>query len=305
MNPGLGIGLALSPAPGGSAAAGGVASYRYYRFSMTSATGIVQIYELRAYETVGGADVLQGKTVTVSDNSTDKALLVDGNTTTVWATGSTPSPQWAIVDAGAGQKFKALLFSVIPRTFSADQTPNSMKIEGSNDASAWTTLVNIPTLAQTIASEERQYSAGGDDATGYRYYWLKQTGNNFAGSATSYILELKFIGALGENLALQNIAFVGNVSATNHADVFGRYTTDLGVFALNDTFGVDLGRKRAVPVSVQISFADSDLFASNGPKNWQLYGSNTNNIATATLLKTVNDTSGTPLANAIRTYAIP
>jgi hypothetical protein len=288
------------------AAGGGGPGYRYHRWSFTSATGIVQFYEIRAYETWGGSNVYLSKTVTASDQSSGAASnAVDGNaSSTFWATTTTPSPQTFTVDAGAGNHFNPLMFSQIPRTFSANQTNHSVKIEGSDDNSTWTTLIDIATLAETVAGEERQFTAGGDDASGYRYYWFKDTGNNFAGASVAYLQELTLVGPNAEDLALQNIAFVGSVATNQHAHAIGDYSTNDASFTINDTIGVDLGRKRTTPVSVQLKFSNDNLLRQHGPKQWEFYGSNTNSIGSATLLKSVNDVSGTPAANEVRTYTI-
>jgi hypothetical protein len=294
----------------GGADANGPTPYRYHRWSFTSATGIVQYYAIRAYDSWGGSDVYQGKTVSASNQSSGAASnAVDGNGSTFWATASTPSPQTFTIDAGVGNTFSSLLFDVLPRTFSANQTAHSTKIEGSADNSTWTTILDVPTLAETVRSEERQFTAGGDDASGYRYLWVKDTGNNFAGAGTAYAKEIRFIGVHSENIALQNIAFVGSVSASGHAVFFGSDEATNGGAAFGvvsgDTLGLDLGRQRLKPGSIIIDHATDSLYAQHGLKQFEVYGSNTNNIATATLLLSVNDTSGTPSAGDSRTYSIP
>lgn len=285
--------------------------FRYIRFSMTSATNYVQVFEIRAYETFGGANVFLSKTVTVSDfqPSFPGSNAVDGNLTTFWASSNTLPTATFTVDAGAGNQFNPVLFSVIPRTFAANQTAHSMLIEGSNDLSAWTTFVNIPTLAETTNSEERQFTSGGNDASGYRYFWIKDTGNNFAGASVAYAKEIRLIGANGENVALQNIAFVGSRSASDHAIFFGADTATNGGAGvglnINDTLGLDLGRTRFTPTSIIIDHSTVTLYAQHGIKQFEIYGGATNSIGSATLLKSVNDVSGTPVAGESRTYSIP
>lgn len=290
--------------------AGSATNFRYIRFSMTSATNYVQVFEFRAYETFGGANVFQGKTVTVSDfqASFPGSNAVDGSLSTFWASSNTLSTATFTVDAGAGNHFNPVLFSVVPRTFAANQTAHSMLIQGSNDNATWTTLVNIPTLAETVNSEERQFTAGGDDASGYRYLWIKDTGNNFANASVAYAKEIRFTGVNGENIALQNIAFIGGLSAATNANFFGSDTSTNGGAGVglnvNDVLGLDLGRKRLAPVSISIDHSTVTLYAQHGLKQFSVYGSNTNNIATAVLLRSVNDLTGTPAAGATRTYTL-
>lgn len=125
-------------------------AYRYYRVLATAASYatndggyVFSVFTLSGYASADGtgSDVFSGKTATASQGSGSGA--VDGNDATEWSTGPAGSAQWIYVDMGGGNTTAIHSIKILGRDPYGGGNyaiPPTANFQGSNDASAWTTL---------------------------------------------------------------------------------------------------------------------------------------------------------------------
>jgi hypothetical protein len=311
MNPGLGIGMGLSPSPGGAVAGG--ASGRILKVFFPAPTNFCQLYELEVYEAYGGANVALGKAITANTAGAGAAAnAVDGNVATFWATGgvSAPAPDghWLRLDAGAGNVFAPRVIGWNPS--SPTEAPLAMKAWIGPDDAGLVQFLDYPAIAAPLINGQRRlFATDGDEVGGYRYHWLKLTGNNFAGATTSYVREIK-LNNVKHNCALENIALGGTGSNLGYG--FGREVAGDGNGGalcnglVGTTFGVDHGpNRKRVLTSVTLDYSTVTLYCQHAFKQFEIYGSNVAiGDAGGTLLGTFNDAGGTPADGSSRTFAL-
>lgn len=148
---GLGFGLGLTPKTSPAVAGGGnTHAYRYYRLYVTAvatAGNPAGLVEIEIAATAGGADTTAGKTYSANSEfpgeTADKAY--DDNTGTNWGGLDGTMPQWNKVDYGAssGGWIAANQFKITSRAGAPDQAPKDFLWQGSDDDSAWTTLITV------------------------------------------------------------------------------------------------------------------------------------------------------------------
>lgn len=96
-----------------------------------------------------------------------KANGNDGNTGSTWATSSSAfAPQWWYGDVGAGVTKKLAKVRINKYVDGNGGMLRNAKIQGSNDASAWTDLITITDAANTAEWQEWTTTPG----TAYRYF---------------------------------------------------------------------------------------------------------------------------------------
>ena len=138
----LGLGLGLR-----KAGLNNTHAYRYYRLNGTnSITANIGIDEFQIAATPGGANTAVGQTATANTTSSGAASNVNDNVIGAgpyWV--STGLPGIVTIDYGAtaGNWIAANQFKIIARNDAAfTQSPSAFTIDGSDNNSTWTTLVN-------------------------------------------------------------------------------------------------------------------------------------------------------------------
>lgn len=140
-------------------ASGNTHAYRYYRLLATAAgnggAGI-GLAEFEIATTAAGADTTAGMTATASSSfgteTPDKAIDDNFATSADWASDFSGTwPQWLMIDYGAtsgnwvaANEFRISARGVLggaPGTGDNDQAPKDFKLQGSDNASAWTDLI--------------------------------------------------------------------------------------------------------------------------------------------------------------------
>jgi hypothetical protein len=100
--------------------------------------------------------------------------------------------EWFLVDLGAGRSLLANKFSYRFRNDTTTFSPTGWTWEGSNDNSSWSTLATV--TGQTPVASAWVSTTAAVQTTAYRYFRVKQTGNNNSGSSHMSIGELELYG---------------------------------------------------------------------------------------------------------------
>lgn len=294
----------IVPGIGGLLLGQAVEGHRFVKVQFTSTNGVIEAFEIKLFDEIGGADILGGLTVTASAEQVghEAPYAHDGDITTWWSASSTPPAggHWLKFAAAVGQVINPKLLHLLPRVFIVDQCPTDIAVSVSDDDVTYTPLFAMTTEATNTRYIDFEPKAA--DPTGYRYLWFEVTGNNFSGANPSYIKWLEIFGAEGQDLALQATDFIGSRSLSEHAAVLGLYQTGGTAIAIGDTLAIDLGKRRTTPLSARVTFIDDTLLAAHGVKNWRLRGNSINDLATATTIATITDAGAAPASGAARTY---
>lgn len=152
----------------GGAGAGNLSIYELYIQKQASASAIgVPSGEHTKITSVtsNSTDIFSGGTATASGGTATNGF--DDTTATIWVT--TPLPVWIQYDFGADNYKLGVSYNITTGTL-ASQSPKNWTLQGSNDASAWTTLDTVTNEpAWTPPYEERSYTCDTIDEF-YRYY---------------------------------------------------------------------------------------------------------------------------------------
>jgi hypothetical protein len=144
----LGLGFSTSAAAA-AASSGNTHAYRYYRINVTAvqvAGNVPGITEVEIAATAGGADTTSGRTYTATTEfpGEEASKAFDDNTGTNWGGFDNSLPQALRVDysATSGSWIAANQLKITARAGgSVDQSPKDFTFQGSDDGSAWTTLI--------------------------------------------------------------------------------------------------------------------------------------------------------------------
>lgn len=155
---GLGLGL-LSPIPVASA-------YRYIRIYITANNGDqnTSIQELELAVAVGGADITTPSMPTLDDahyqtNSFDKAIDNSHDyTRDVYVTDGTALPHWGRVDLGTPQNIVELRMWSQNYGGGATRAPKDFLVQGSNDATNWTTIKGFTNVTGWVQGASKTFS---------------------------------------------------------------------------------------------------------------------------------------------------
>jgi hypothetical protein len=159
---GFGLNSVATSAAGG--ASGNTHAYRYYRLNISAvqvAGNVPGLVEMEIATTAGGADTTAGRTYSATTEfpGEEASKAFDDNTGTNWGGFDNSLPQWLKVDYGAtsGDWIAANQLKITARGGgSVDQAPKDFTFQGSDDNSAWTTLITKTGEAWT-ASETKTY----------------------------------------------------------------------------------------------------------------------------------------------------
>jgi hypothetical protein len=101
--------------------------------------------------------------------------------------------EWFLIDLGAGRSLLAHKFSYRYRDDSTSFAPTAWTWEGSNDNSTWDVLATV--TGQTPSLSAWVTTTAAVETTAYRYFRVKQTGNNNSGTSHMSIGELELYGS--------------------------------------------------------------------------------------------------------------
>ena len=129
-----------------------LAAYTRYRIYVTKnaggTKGYVAINELGLFEDVDhlGPNLCTGPVVTASHQNAPyvAANAIDGNASTVWDTDSSATDKWLAVQLPEAKVVRSFYLS---QTTWAGETPRDFLIQGSNDGTKWTTVIEFVDFA--------------------------------------------------------------------------------------------------------------------------------------------------------------
>jgi hypothetical protein len=147
---------------------------------------------------------LTGSFVTPTNNGVVMAAVPPGGsgtpntlidrTTNQYSTNGSGSNEYFKIDIGVGRTLLASKFSFKYRNDTATFCPTAWTWEGSNDNSSWTTLATV--TGETPAISKWVSTTPSVMTTAYRYFRIKQTGNNNNGSSHMSGDEIELYGTL-------------------------------------------------------------------------------------------------------------
>lgn len=140
-----------------------------------------------------------GTTLTVSGSAAGSAAnLKDGSKSTSWASGNSLN-SWARADAGSGNTITVRQYTLRPRHDALGQFPRGWKIQGSNDASAWTDMHTVTlnsesgTVGQQVA-KTTVFEIPTADIAPFRYVRILNTELNYLNQNYMAFSEIEFYG---------------------------------------------------------------------------------------------------------------
>lgn len=182
-------------------------------------------------------------------------------TTNRWVSNSTTTG-WIRYDFGASNSKIITHYSVVGINTNdganVNRAPKTWTLQGSNDASSWTTIDTQTAVAAWTAGEKRTYATS--NTTAYRYYRLNITLNQ--GDATYVSVgEIEFLtsttGAQSIELAVDSVRYV------KQGMVFDIYAAGTDTFLQSVTVdSVDRPNNKFVFTPYTLSFATSDVNTS-------------------------------------------
>lgn len=182
-------------------ARGGVAAFEFLRRVANVGVYTIPATVTRTWSSDGTNGVLSTITspatqFAVSQSSTYSTLTadraIDGVTTLESHTTNSGSGQWWQIDFGATRRMTLTRYGICGRNESV-HLPRNFSLQGSQDASTWTTLHSE---ASTGPGQNTWYSAAVSDTTAWRYVRLIQTGNNSSSDTYLVLGEVEFWGTL-------------------------------------------------------------------------------------------------------------
>lgn len=102
--------------------------------------------------------------------------------------------EWMLIDLGAARTLLANKFSYRYRDDSSSFAPTAWTWEGSNDNSTWDVLATV--TGQTPVASAWVSTTAAVQTTAYRYFRVKQTGNNNSGTSHLSVGEIELYGTL-------------------------------------------------------------------------------------------------------------
>jgi hypothetical protein len=123
----------------GDAAIAATTTYRYFKLNVTASSSgsVFDLIEWQMATSLGGANLIQGKTVSASTGSgaSPVSVIVDGSTSGAFE--STAIPAWVKVDMGAGNAIAPAEIRLFPNTIAH---PQDFQLLGSNDDIGYTSI---------------------------------------------------------------------------------------------------------------------------------------------------------------------
>lgn len=286
--------------------------------TLTGAGPAKAIAELMFMTSAGaGAQPGSGTAITSSSagSPNTETAAFDSDGTTYWLCGGSDADTWLGYAFGANWPITHV--SITVRASFQYQGPRSFLAEYSLDGGSSWILARYLTTPLWTSGATRVFAlyADGyasqdlsafDEVGGYRYYAIKNTGTNYAGTATCNQAELvlKKSGSAIQTTFHRNrsggISYPGSgISYPFDGEASGNFfTLNSGSYVM-----IDFGYKRVVDqvgVTVRVGFASQSM------KTYELYGGNTDmDITHMSLLKSVNDTGGTPASGATVLFNVP
>lgn len=269
------LGLSLSLGQSSAIAAGYTpVAARYWRvFIPQECTGNGSAIAIAEMDWLDDADAsLTGSGTWAADNASFGAVanIHDGNASTYWAA-SGDYNHWVRFDAGVGNTISPTKVSVTSRndgTINANQSPSSMEIQYSDDASTWTTVFVWTNNAQSWASPETksiEFPAGAYGAPARAWgIWAKDSAD--PGNAIT-MAEME-IRASSTDLTGSGTPILVHVKFGTAADIFDNATDDFagGNDAQGIMFAYDFGTDQS-PDDITVrarTGTDSDQTPSDG-----------------------------------------
>jgi len=199
-----------------------------------------------------GSNVLTGGSATASntDGGSSPANAFDGNTGTYWVYNGDLG-QWVKYDLGAGVTKTARRIGVY--TASNVNDVRSLKVEGSNNDSDWTTIYTSGTISQSTGWQYLEFA----NSTAYRYYRI--TFQNGWGGTVNQFWEIQAFEQTGY-ASLQDYS-ESTIKTQGSYSLKGISTTD----ALNKTLTrtvsptIDLSNVNTVKSSIYSSRTGSNI----------------------------------------------
>jgi hypothetical protein len=108
---------------------------------------------------------------------------VSGDTNS-WVQGTTGAC-WLQLDFGAGNSFLITSYA-IQSSNATDWEPKAWTLQGSNDASTWTTVDTRTSETGWVANSTRTYTCSSPGTTAFRYYRISPSSNNGNGTYTGF-----------------------------------------------------------------------------------------------------------------------
>jgi hypothetical protein len=286
--------------------------------SLTNA-GTPSIADLKFMTSAGaGANAGSGALVTPSSTWSNASNVFDGNATS-FGFSSNPNPKIGF-QFDAPQTITHLSITTRNDAFWW-QAPKSINLYYSTDGGTTLTLYrHMPIEAAWSQGETKIVPIWGgyasedlsalDEAGGYRFYAIKNTGLSFAGATTCFVPEL-LLKASGLKIEYQahRQRFSG-MSVVTDAPADGSPEIGYTQMSQNSYLILDFGYKRVIE---EFGYTARTTFNTQAPTKLELYGltgAMANDaswtLAEMTLLKSVDDSASSPPASgADRTFSYP
>lgn len=130
-------------------------TWRYFRLYITAVTSgsEVGINLMKLSATSGGSSLLTGGTATASSQYSGSYLpsyAFDATSNYWYSQGSTAPPHWLKYDMGSGNTASPRYLYLEPYTTATPTHPYSFELQGSDDDSAWTTLLSATAVGYGV-----------------------------------------------------------------------------------------------------------------------------------------------------------
>lgn len=261
-----------------------MAAHRYWKLTITAvngdASGYCAIGEVLGAESKGGANVLQGITVTVSSTafSSPGTNINDGSRSTFWHSNTTPTPHTVTFDFGAtaGNWKDVLELRITNRSGQTTTAPKDFTWAYSDDNSSYTTV--ITKTSQTSWSNpftNVYHAAGCPEGTGYLFhrFTCTETDNTSATAVAGRAMELRETVGGADYTSSSTIASASSTSGTNSVDkLFDDNSSTFWSSASAPTQTVTIELPQAKPC-LQMAWTGRSDFAGQEPRDFVLEGS--------------------------------